>query len=184
MKHLLSFLLATLALAGGPSIAVLAAETSAVAPADLSEIRDLEEIVVTGDRTLSAAREAIVEAEDRFYNRYNELNTDDKFDIKCRMQEQGSKFRVRVCIPRYVEEGTHAEAMKLLMPSSVGGAVMLASSETVGASLRAELKKRTLDLVRKDPELMRALLERARLEQYYQQLRKEKFKNGKWIVWD
>jgi len=46
-----------------------------------------------------------------------------------------------------------------------------------------ELRKRTLDMLNKDPELKRALLERARLEQHYEALRKEKFRH-RWIVWD
>ncbi len=50
-------------------------------------------------------------------------------------------------------------------------------------SMHADLKARTLQLLDKDPELLRALLERARLERYYNDLRARKFKN-RWIVRD
>jgi hypothetical protein len=49
--------------------------------------------------------------------------------------------------------------------------------------LREQMKKRTLEMIGKDPELKRALLERARLEQHFEELRREKFKDH-FIVWD
>ncbi|MEP7314512.1 MAG: hypothetical protein ABI859_18155 [Pseudomonadota bacterium] len=179
-------LLAALALHGATAHELQAAETTAVAPADLSAVRSLDEVVVTGKLdSLSEARKAIVEAEDRFYARYNQLNEVDAFDINCRMETPtGSHLSFRVCVPRYVDEGTQAEAARLVMANATGGSVMVASAASVRATLMPEMKKRTLALVRKDPELLRALLERARLEQYYKELRAEKFRDGRWIVWD
>jgi len=162
--------------------AVTAAETGALAPVDVESIQVLDEVVVTGDRdSLSAARAAIVDAEERFYDRWNELNEDDVFDIRCRTYiPTGSRFPVRVCTPRFVEEGRQAEAVRLM---SSGGGSVGAGFDPSSPALMGQLKKRTLDMVRKDPELMRALLERARLEAHYAELRREKFK-GRWIVWD
>jgi hypothetical protein len=160
---------------------VLAQKTTALAPENLDDIQALEEIVVSGDRTLSAARQAIVEAENRFYDRWNALNTERQYDITCRpYTPTGTRLSTRVCQPRFVEESTQAEAARLLQITN--GSYMSGSDAPRQALLVAELKRRTLEMVNKDPDLKRALLERARLEQHYEALRKEKFKD-RWIVW-
>lgn len=58
----------------------------------------LEEVLVTGTR-LSELKKAVVEAEDRFYARYNELNTRNLFDIECRVDAPlGTKIPQRWCL--------------------------------------------------------------------------------------
>lgn len=158
---------------------VLAEETVAVAPEDLSGMETLDEVVVTGKLdSLSAARQAVIAAEDRFYARYNELNTDDMMDIRCRFEAPtGSRIPRRVCQPKLVEEAARDEALRFLDTAN-GNAAPLTMD-----SMKAELKARTLKLLAKDPELMRALLERARLEQYFNDLHARKFRN-RWIAWD
>ena len=170
----------------------LAGKVEAVAPSNVGAVSSLEEVVIQGDRTLSAARKAMVDAEDRFYARWNDLNDDRKFDIRCHNEipsDHPSRIWHRVCQPAFLEDmvqvasaefvqamqgGTTAGRGQVMLPSSNPGQVML---------MRAEMKKRTLAMLQKDPELMRALLERARLEQHFEALRKEKFKD-RWIVWD
>ena len=178
--------LLVLALVLGPS-AALAAETAAIAPPNVTEVKALEEIVVTGDlNSLSGAKNAVIEAEDRFYARYNDLNKDDLYDVHCRLEtpkDHHSRISSRVCEPAYIGEGTHSEAMRLYLPNSNGGTVNLTSTESIRLAGLPELKKRTLELIRKDPELLRALLERARLQQHYDALRKQKLKDRR-IVWD
>jgi hypothetical protein len=158
---------------------VFAAETVAVAPEDLSGIETLDEVVVTGKLdSLSAARQAVIAAEDRFYARYNELNTDDRMDILCRFEAPtGSRIPRRVCQPKLVEEAARDEAQRFLNTANGSYAPLTMDS------MKAELKARTLKLLAKDPELKRALLERARLEQYFNDLHQKKFKT-RWIVWD
>jgi hypothetical protein len=60
----------------------------------------LDEVVVRGTR-LSELKAAIVEAEDRFYARYNELNNVDVFDIVCTIDSPtGTKINQRVCLTK------------------------------------------------------------------------------------
>jgi hypothetical protein len=174
MKHFLPLMLA---LAAAPAVAD---KTVAITPADLGEVTALDEVVVKGDRALSAARIAIVAAEDRFYDRWNALNADRRFDIKCRMEtprDHHSRIAHRVCEPAFVEELMLERARDALADS---GNVMRASVDPAATVLQTELQKRTLEILRKDPELQRALLERARLAQHYEELRKEKFRD-RWI---
>lgn len=170
-----------LVIAATPALG-LAARTEAVTPGDIDGVKSLDEVVVTGDRTLSAARKAIVEAEDRFYRRWNALNDDRLFDITCAMvTPTGSHLSVRVCQPRFVDESDRAEAVRAL--GVLNGAFVPGADGGYVAALNLELRRRTLKALNTDPELKRALIERARLQQHYEALRKEKFKD-RWIVWN
>jgi len=173
-----------------PIGAVLAANTAAIAPPNVLEVRTLEEVVVTGDlESLSSAQTAVNAAEDRFYARYNKLNKDHRFDVNCRQQtpsDHVSRFTKRVCDPVYVDEATQIEAMKMFPANGLqkGDAfVTLASAVLLREAGLPELRRRTLDLIRSDPELLRALLERARLQEHYDALRKKKF-DGRTVVAD
>ncbi|MEP7314513.1 MAG: hypothetical protein ABI859_18160 [Pseudomonadota bacterium] len=160
---------------------LLAKEAAAVTPSDVTGVKSLDEVVVTGNlESLSAAKKAVVEAENRFYARYNDLNKDDRFDINCRMEtpsDHHSRFTTRVCDPAFVDEGTHVEAMQLFPSNGLGSgdvSVTLASASSIRKAGMPELRRRTLELIRKDPELMRALLERAKLQEHYEALRAKK----------
>ena len=175
---------AALLLTLAPCLTALAAETVAVSPADITNVKSLEEVTVTGSlNSLSKVRAAITAAEDRFYARYNELNQNHAYDILCKWEAPtGSGVNRRVCQARYVDEETRSEAAKLSLSVSEGIAT-LQSPDAIRLAGIAELRKRSLEMVRKDPELLRSLLERARLEKHYEDLRKEKFKDG-WMVSD
>ncbi len=177
--RMLSALLATFV----PVAPVLAAETVAVAPEDLSRIQTLDEVVVTGKLdSLSAARVAVIAAEDRFYARYNELNQDDQMDVVCRFEQPtGTRIPKRTCRTRMLDEATQVEAGKLTR--SEEGNVRLVSATALNSAPQAELKARVLKMTREDPELLRALLEQARLAQYYEDLSAKKFRNRK-VAWE
>lgn len=169
-----------LALALAPSWA-WAATTRAVTPKIVTDVNSLDEIVVTGDRnSLSGARKAIIEAEDRFFARFNELNKDNAYDVSCGVvKPTGTQIPKRICAPRIVDDISHDETFELIR----SGSGVITSRDTLRAAAAVELKRRTLELLKKDPELLRALLEHARLEQHYLALRKAKFENRR-IVWD
>jgi len=71
---------------------------------------EVDEVVVRGQR-LYEMRAAIVAAEDKFFARYNDLNSIDEFDIDCRqLKRTGSISERRACFPRIVEQATTDEA--------------------------------------------------------------------------
>ena len=177
MKHLFSLLLVVTA------VPALAGKTVAIAPPDLAEVETLEEVIVAGDRSsLSSARKAIDDAEDRLYARFNELNDVDAFDIVCRVEAStGTLIKKRACEAEGLGEWMSMEVATVLF--SAGGMVPASTTGAMRELFMAESKKRMLQLLRKDAGLKRALLERARLEKHYEDLRKEKFA-GHWIVWD
>lgn len=178
MNKLLAFSLAVL-----PCLPAFAA-TEAAAPAqDIMQVTSLDEVVVTGKLgTLSGLTRAIHEAEDRFYERYNELNKEELLDIQCRTEAPvGSNLKHRYCQPKAVDEATRAQALGLY--SVREGNVSMQSTDSIRLALQPELKKRTLQMLDKDPELRRALLEHARLTQMYDEMRARKFR-GRAAVWD
>lgn len=149
--------------------------SEAAAPANPARARTLDEIIVSGELgSLGAAWKAVIEADDRFYARYNELNKDDSMDIECRFEKAtGTRIPKRSCQPKLADDLGHAEAEWALNKRS-GEARLLKEK-----AMQADLKERTLKLLAEDPELVQALLERTRLEQHYQKLRAEKFGDSK-----
>lgn len=172
------------------SLPAFATKTEAITPPDIDAVTTLDEVVVTGDRTLFAARQALIEAEDRFYARWNVLNDDKRFDVHCSEEtphDHPSRIVRRICQPGFIAQLEQVESDRVLTSilgtaSSQGGVVSVASMQAEQSLLREEMKKRTLAMINRDPELKRALLERARLEQHFEALRREKFKD-RWIVW-
>src|SRR5690606_34848324 len=115
---------------------------------------------------------AVVEAEDRFYERYNELNANDDFDVKCRVEAStGTRLTTRTCRPLYQEDAVQEgakEAVELRQRfQSYGGEALLgATSPPVPAAvkimaIRPAFERAMRNLVQAHPELMDLLKERA-----------------------
>jgi hypothetical protein len=79
------------------------------APPDLTD-----EVLVRGTR-LRELRAAIVEAEERFYSRYNDVNKVDDFDIECAEDAHtGTKIPHRRCFTRLQLEAMAQQGMETL----------------------------------------------------------------------
>jgi hypothetical protein len=171
-----------LAVATAPQ-AVAAAASSNDDAADIMNVQTLDEVVVTGRLdSLSGLQAAIVEAENRFYERWNELNDDDRLDVQCRVEAPtGTRLTRRRCEPRMVDDKTREAALAVVGVSE--GAAHFNSTDAIRLDTAVELRKRTLVLLEHDAPLRRALLERARLQQLYDERRRERMA-GRLVVWD
>jgi hypothetical protein len=142
-----------------------------------ADVEELEEVEVLG-RKLWQMRQDILVVEERFYSMYNELNTDDDFDIRCeRVARTGTLIKQRVCKPVFharaqEEEGRAFAEGRAAPPASL---VLLQRN--------AEYRNVTRDLVTKNPHLLELLKERAELQQKYDRARKERFKD-RWILFE
>lgn len=167
--------------------AALAAVQDAVPDSTLERVviaeRELDEVVITARKdSLKSLGMALIEAEDRFYERWNTLNDDDGMDILCRVEAPtGSRVDRRRCMPRLVDDLTRIEAMDLL--GSTERNLKLETTYAIHEKAAAELTRRTLPLLNRDPELRQALVERIKLEQLLTELRARKFE-GRRVVWD
>ena len=70
-----------------------------------AQTRPIEEITVLGERTFFTLRLEIEAAEAEVYGLFNELNTNDDFDVKCtREVYTGSYFKRHRCMAAYLRK--------------------------------------------------------------------------------
>src|SRR5690606_23636202 len=71
---------------------------------------DVEEVIVRG-RRLSDFRSALEMARVRVYDLFNELNSDDAFDVRCEHETStGTRMRQHICRPRFKDDISNAAA--------------------------------------------------------------------------
>jgi hypothetical protein len=155
--------------------AMIALPALAAAPA--TQKADLDEVTVNGERVkIDALRKQIVQLEDKFYDRYNELNTIDDFDIHCIEEARtGTRFIKRSCRALYQEHALADEgqaAFRILQRFREKGPPIADSGPPLPASLiiqqrLPEYKKNLEDVTRRNPELSRLLAERGELIDKY-----------------
>ena len=153
-------LCASLAALSQPAFAEEAGTSNVGPPVD-------DEVTITATRKLTEMRKQIDEAEDRFLAKYNELNKERQYAIKCTEQAPtGSRFRRRVCVPEFVVDATLAEGQGWI------GGYMVPDSAMVMQSKLGGFRKNMIDLAKKSPELSKLAAERAELEKRYGELLK------------
>jgi len=109
MKHTLFFAITVIFTACG----VASADEPEDAANDIPE-----EITVYGQKTLLNLRIAVDRAEVEFFERFNELNEDDQYDVFCeKIAVTGSRIRRRTCWSPYEREFDE-EAMRQAFLSS------------------------------------------------------------------
>ena len=134
-----------------------------------SKLEELDEITVEGKR-LYQLRKAVIETEDKFYKLFNELNTNDDYDVHCADQAPtGSRITRRVCKPVFYADAEAQYAQALVNGYYAPPATMVALQRT------DEYQKAMRKIVDADPKLRRLLIERDRLERNYIKARKERF---------
>lgn len=140
----------------------------AAVPSDSTE--ELDQVYVYGLRAETwELRRALVQAENLFYERYNELNAKDDFDMKCRVEARtGTRLGTRICRPVYQEDAIQEGAKNALEIrqyfQSYGGKVL--ASPPVPAAMviearRLEFQKHMRQLVLESSELTSLLRKRA-----------------------
>jgi hypothetical protein len=150
----------------------------------------LDEVVITAPlRKLGELRAAIVDAEDRFYERYNRLNANDDFDIECSLQARGTTLiKERVCEPKYVAEvkaqdGRAAVEAALACGADLedivryGGCGYIPMTETIAQGRAPEARRQLLDVINRDEELRRMIQERDELQRRYEEARSKQFQD-------
>jgi hypothetical protein len=153
----------------GIFIVLCALSVALCRPAFTEEARGTEpaphvdaEVSVTAQRQIDEMRKEIVAAEDRFLAKYNELNTQREYRITCLMvTPTGTRFYHRECRPQFISDATEAEARGWLGGYSAPPAAMAISDKSPGFT------KNMVDLVRKNPDLVKLANERAAAEKRY-----------------
>lgn len=146
-----------------------------VAAAAESAISDLPEVVVES-KWLAEMRKDIIRAEDRFLALFNELNTDDDFDVHCTIDvPTGTRLTQRVCRAQFIETA-QADWARAQFNGDYAPAPDLVALER-----SAEYKRKALAIINAHPELRRLVKARDALEKKYLATRKERLK-GHWFA--
>ena len=145
---ILSISLAALALWGAAAVA------QPVEPGDQEEV--IDEVTVIGQKTMLVLRNEALQAEERFLNSYNELNTNDKLDIVCvDAAPIGSRIVRRTCLPQYRWDERSNESASFLR--NVGA--VAPTTEITVMPTDTELLENLQTLARENPELLDSLMD-------------------------
>jgi hypothetical protein len=132
-----------------------------------SQNSGVEEVIVPG-RVPANLRLEIERLETAVYERFNDLNGDDEFDIHCLMQAPtGSNIPVRTCAPNFVLRAESDAGRKILRDGRTG-----AGNNNNPAEQRAQMERKSRELTaeiqrvaREDEQLMRDLVRLDELKQ-------------------
>jgi hypothetical protein len=90
----------------------------------------IDEIVVYGDRSLAQLRREMHKASEAFFDAYNDINSDDDFDIFCDYETGlGVRRRTHVCRPRFALKAESRETSAFMLS---GGAVQRSTGPGAG----------------------------------------------------
>ena len=63
----------------------------------------MDNIVVVGQKSHADLRRDLWQFEDDFYNRYNKLNDEARYDVRCAHEaETGSRIKKQICRPQFL----------------------------------------------------------------------------------
>jgi hypothetical protein len=149
-----------------------------------STTAQIEEVIVSGKLdSLSQLRKAVDRAENRVYQRYNEINRHSAYDIDCTTEAPlGSRQKVKKCQPRYVSDALHEDAFDALFRNQ-SSATRLRSVSALAAGKQSFLRKSMLEAAQHDLEMQRAMIEHALLTERYRAVLKQKL-DAQRVVWD
>ena len=149
-----------------------------------STTAEMDEVIVSGKLdSLSQLRKALDRAEDRVYQRYNEVNRGTQYDIECTYEAPlGSRQKVKKCQPRYVSDAMAEDAFEVLFRNQ-NSAIRLRSVSALASGRQSFLRQAMLDAAQKDPQMQRAMVEHSLLRERYEKVLKEKLSQHR-AVWD
>ena len=124
----------------------------------------LEDITVIGQNSIGRLRYEVDRAADRMYEIYNELNTDDDFDIHCLWSAPtGSRIKRKLCTPVYVKNLQARATQYALYDMANSGITSIYIDYTEIAINDAKLRENMKRLILENPSLFDAVVEHVKL---------------------
>lgn len=116
----------------------------------------IDDIVVVGQKSLSALRKDVFEAEEDFYAVFNKLNDEKDFDVRCHYEKAtGTHIKNHVCRARFVTKAFSSHAARNRNDLS---RVANQDANPAFAAKTAEYNEKVEALVTANPELQAAFL--------------------------
>lgn len=133
---------------------------------------ELEEVAVIG-RRLYRLQYELVKAQDRFFARYNDLNTNDDFDIHCSYRAPtGTTLRKRECQVEFILEHTGQQGRDFLESlTSSSSRPATSPPNVVWLERREEFRENFRQQLRASPELRQLMLEWQQQQARYEKAR-------------
>ena len=146
-----------LAVAAFPTLAMEAPEAPGAA-------QGVEEIEVIGQRSLLALRMQVEAAQDEVHLLFNDLNTDDAFDIVCKEEERlFSRMRQKNCMPQYAWDARAKEG-RAFADSQTSPDYAEARPAYLDIGVNApRMREQMVEAVSHSPELFDAIVRHANL---------------------
>ncbi len=131
----------------------------------------MDQVVVTASqKKLSQLRAQLMEAENKFYARYNELQTDRRFKIACTMEApNGSLIKLHVCRPRFMNDAGERRAQELF------GVGKSPPASMAGIAHSAEFESSMLAVINHDQQLKQLVQDYDGLQRRYDGMRVKMF---------
>ena len=137
-------------------------------------IRPIEEISVTGQRSLSRLRLRVREKENEIYAFFNDNNSSDRFDIICtNRRPTGTYIMKRECEPKFLKNLRVEKTRDQIM----GIGVSFTQRDLVGLSAQdfENLQNEMLSLIATNPEFAEKMAALVYLSEDYEAQRKAMF---------
>ena len=126
----------------------------------------IEEITAYGHKSLLNLKYAAFQAEQDFFNLFNELNEDDRFDVHCEHRAPtGSRIKRRMCTSPFEHE-LDEEAARDMFLTGGGGYVPLQNEGAIRA-LRKKQAEMLKAMVMENPELQQRYIELGKANQRF-----------------
>jgi hypothetical protein len=143
----------------------------------------LDEIIVKGRRGLDELRQIMIALEDRFYERFNALNSTDHHDIHCAEEARtGALLQRRVCRVVYEARAHQVEGREhwVSMERSTRDPYPQPWVPPIPATVAIEAGRKAFredmrDVTAAHPELLELLRQRAEVAGEYEALRRRSF---------
>lgn len=186
-KTILLALIPSALLSSGPLWAQSTAPAADDSRSDASS-SDVEEVIVRG-RRMSDFRSALEMARVRVYDLFNDLNSDDAFDVHCQHEAAtGTRMRQHICRPRFKDDISNAAAKAWvygLKEACPGGVTqdcifseyaqqamsMAQAEEALEPVMQKRFELEMARVVAESPELQQAMLDYQALERSYDEAR-------------
>lgn len=124
-----------------------------------------EEVEVIGQRQLYMLEEQLIEAEDAVFALYNELNTDDLYDVSCEwVKPLGTNMKHRVCRPGFIQRAEQSRGQEYMSNITGMGFTTGTSVELENERHNPILKRKLQEAVASSPELADLMMEHQELK--------------------
>lgn len=125
----------------------------------------IEQIIVTAQRPIGALRLELETLRASFFSDYNELNTNDEFDVVCEKTNfTHTRIQQELCLPQFFKDLMAEETRMAFINGNFSGIQNMSQMATLYSNKFEELSANILAVANENPGLAQSLLDVGRIE--------------------